>query len=262
MDTYFNFPRFLLVLKRDLFENAKTALFGMLTILSIFSFILAMISFQATNKDLYDGNATFYMTGFFIVGLFFSGMAFKDFRNKEKAMSYLMIPASSLEKLLSMLFLSTVGFIVSYTILFEAFNLLNILIIKSFPHNLSLSLFNPFIPEVWEAIMIFLPIQAVFLVGAATFRKVPLFYTALYFFIFLLIYGFAATILMKFYTGSLSISEFGDNSSIYFSSSNGDSGEKSVNDILSVQTFLFFFSYLLAPIFWVVAWFKINEKEV
>jgi len=261
MDIYFNFNRFFLVLKRDFIENGKTALFGILTILSIFSFILVMISFESNDKGLYDFNATFYMMEFFIIGIFFAGMAFKDFRNKEKTMSYLMLPASSFEKFLSMLMLTTIGFFVSYTLLFELFNLLNIVIIGSLPNALNLELFNPFIPELGKVILVLIPIQALFLIGAATFKKAPLFYTVLYFFVFLLIYGFVIGLVLKYYTGAMNIRSIGDNTQvIYFS---GEvQNQKEINSILSIQTFIFFLTYLLAPIFWLITWFKIKEKEV
>jgi len=262
MDAYLNLNRFFLVVKRDLIENGRSALFGMLTVISIFSFILLMTSFDTNQILLTELGNRLYIIEFWFIGVFFSGMAFRDFRNKERSMAYLMLPASSLEKFLSILFLTTIGFFISFTLLFGAFNLLNMGVISSFSEALSLELYNPFNRDVWASIMIFIPVQAIFLAGATTFKKVPLFYTVLYFFLFLLIYGFLATILMKFYTGSLTISEFGDNSSISFYSSDGYMGEKSIDKILSVQSFLFFISYLLAPIFWVVAWFKIKEKEV
>jgi hypothetical protein len=46
MDNYFNLHRFFLVIKRDLIENGRSALFGILTILSVFSFILIMTAFD------------------------------------------------------------------------------------------------------------------------------------------------------------------------------------------------------------------------
>lgn len=264
MNNQFNINRFLLVLKRDIFENFKTALFGILTILSILSFILLMTTF-ASESDSHLLNITwpkFYHIGFWVTGILISGMAFSDFRNKEKTMSYLMIPATSLEKFLSILLLVTVGFVLVYTSVFGVFNLLNSLIISSISDSLSLAFFNPFNSYVWITIAVFIPIQSVFLAGAATFQKIPIFYTALYFFIFMLIYGAIAFILIRYYTGGLSFTGIGDNDNIVFSSTNGLPSEMSIENISSIKAFKFFFTYLLAPIFWVVAWFKLKEKEV
>jgi len=262
MDTYFNFNRFLLVLQRDLFENIKSALFGILTVLSIFSFILLMTTFDTNQTILTEFGNRLYLIEFWFIGIFFSGMAFKEFRNKEKSMAYLMLPASSLEKFLSTLFLTTIGFFISYTLFFGIFNLLNMGIISSFSETLSLELYNPFNQNVWSSIMVFIPVQAIFLAGATTFKKVPLFYTVLYFFLFMLVYGFVASLLLKFYTGKVSIGSIGDNNGIIYYNSGDELSRSDINDILSIQTFMFFLSYLLAPIFWVIAWFKIKEKEV
>ncbi len=262
MDAHFNFQRFFLVLKRDLLENGRSALFGLLTVISIFSFILLMTTFDTNQIILNQFNKHMFFIAFYILAVFYSGMAFSDFRNKEKTMSYLMLPASSLEKFLSILLLSTIGFIISFIVVFGLFNILNMGIISSFSGDLSLDFYNPINRNLLTNIAIILPIQSVFLVGAVKFQRLPIFYTALYFFLFLLIYGFLSTIVLKFYTGSMSFDGLGDNNSFRFQYSDGSFGEKTIGQVLSVQSFIFFVKYLLAPIFWVVAWFKLKEKEV
>lgn len=248
------------MVKRDLLENYKTAFFGLLTTLSIFSFIIVMTTVNGNQFLLTSLSNKMYIIGFFIVGLFFSGMAFKDFRNKEKTMSYLMLPASSLEKLLSMLFLTNIAFLISYTILFGVFNLLNIALVNVFPGDLHIVFYNPFNLNVWKAYLIFLPIQAVFLAGAATFKKVPIFYTALYTFILGLIFIFVISFIARYlFDDFLKTFDVMPNASFQFHLNDGASVDFNSFPIDIVK---FFFNYLVAPVFWIIAWFKIKEKEV
>jgi len=263
MDPYFNINRFLLILKRDVFENYKTAIFGILTILSISTFIITMSAinnFQDNGVSLNDISATSYMVSFMIIALFFTGMAFKDFRNKEKTMHYLCIPASSLEKMLSMLLLSTIGLLILFTVLFAVFNLLNMAIIAALPGDYSLAMFNPFNKDFYSVIYSLLPLQAVLFAGASTFKRLPLFYTALYTFIAGLVYTFLILFLAKYVFGDvIQDLNFMDSELSYL---NLDTMENKTISILSFDFLKVLFSYLLAPIFWIVAWFKIKEKEV
>ena len=261
MDTHFNINRFFLVLKRDLLENGKTALFGMLSILGTFSIIVVLISLNSYDKGVSDYNATFYLIELFIIGIFFSGMAFKDLRNKERSMFYLTLPASTLEKFLSMLLLTTIGFLVSYTILFGIFNLINIAIISALPNALNLDLFNPFIvPEVWESIAVFIPLQAFFLAGSAHFKKTPVLYTSLSLFVLLLIFAFFGFLFIKYL-----LDGFTENTGINIADDSihlNLQGEFTNIKLTSLLVFNFFSKYLLAPILWTITWFKLKEKEV
>lgn len=263
MATYFNINRFLLILKRDVFENYKTAVFGILTALSITTFILTMAAlnnWESNGVSLNDISGTSYVASFMIIALFFTGMAFRDFRNKEKTMHYLCIPASSFEKMLSMLLLSTLGLLIIFTALFAAFNILNMAIIAALPGDFTLTLLNPFDKEIWSVLFTLLPLQAILFAGAATFKRMPIFYTALYTFVAGLIFTFLILFLAKYVFGDvIKDLNFMDSDLSYL---NLDTMESQKISILSFDILSVLFTYLIAPIFWIVAWFKIKEKEV
>lgn len=261
MNNYFNISRFILILRRDMYENYKTALGGLLTILSIFTVILLLVSLNSNQDMVEEFFNGLFIAGFFISGLFFSGMAFKDFRNKEKSMTYLMLPASQIEKFLSILTLSTIGFFISYLLIFSLFNVLNILIIGSLPFDLYLNMYNPFNKDIWAAIKIFLPIQAVFLAGAATFKKVPIFYTALFSFVTALIMFTILMLVMRYLATDFNISGFGNVDNVKITHE-AETVTAEFSEIIPLYLMKIFFLYLMTPIFWVVAWFKIKEKEV
>ena len=263
MDTYFNFYRFFLVLKRDIIENGKTALFGMLTIFSFSSLIIISSSSYGSPSALAEASMGMYGVTFLFSGYFLSGMAFKDFRNKERTMSFLTLPASSTEKFLSMLVLTTIGFYISFAILHMAFNLFNIAVIGSLPNPLQLDFINPFIMDknMQTYISFFIPIQAIFLAGSTAFKKVPFFYTSLIIFFVGILYAILLFTTIYYIFNDYSFVAGGGYSSISIDSAHVHY-QFEAEDIPAFYSLKLFLSYLIAPIFWVVAWFKIKEKEV
>ena len=116
----FSIKRILLLMQKTAYENVKFVLIGLVTVFGIFSIILFLNGLD--DGDAWGKMQAFYVAGFIISGFFISGMAFTNLRTKEKTMSYLTLPASTLEKFISELLLTTVGFIVIYTAIFYVFN--------------------------------------------------------------------------------------------------------------------------------------------
>ena len=95
----FNIKRLLLMLQKDIFENYKTTLIGLSSVIGLLFIFTIMISGESASQNF----SMIYRFTLFITGIFVSGMAFTAFRIKEKTMTYLTIPASTLEKFISML---------------------------------------------------------------------------------------------------------------------------------------------------------------
>jgi len=266
MENYFNITRFIALLKRDVFENARSVLLALFTILGIYTVILVLSAIISNNVTLAVVPNKVYYVLFFIAGIFISGMAFSDFRNKEKTMYYLMLPASSLEKFLSMLLLTTVGFAIIYTTLFAGFNLLNILILKSILGAVSVPFMDFAFADFINIFLVYLTVQSLFLLGATMFKKSPLFYTFLFSFVAAILYSFVQVMMAKYLFSDLIdvVSSSKGNyvvstpSSISFVTmyKGGDTST------ISLQVSHIFFAYLLPLSLWVAAWFKIKEKEV
>ncbi|MEA3451632.1 MAG: hypothetical protein U9Q83_06975, partial [Bacteroidota bacterium] len=176
--------RFYLVIKRDVFVNLKTTIIAFGVLYAIFfipylnAFIQKIVFNTVKTINPSELGENFY-TGFLIIGiLLFAGSAFKDFRTKLKTQNYLLIPASTTEKFLSVLLISTIGFTAIYYLSFAVFNLLLILLGKIF--SISITFFNVFAePAIFEKIGVFLVFQSMFLAGAATFKKTPFLKTPL-----------------------------------------------------------------------------------
>ena len=250
----FSIKRILLLMQKTAYENAKLVLIGLVTVFSFFSVFLFLNGLD--DGDAWEKMQVFYVVGFIISGIFISGMAFTNLRTKEKTMSYLTLPASTLEKFISELLLTTVGFIVIYTAIFYVFNFVVYLIGSSF--NLHANIINLFDMEVLEGFMYYVILQSIFLAGAATFRKVPLFFTIFTVFvagIVIMIFVMIISLGFKEYIESSDIVNFQFNGSDY-------DIEADMKNHFLVRYPKFMFYYLTAPIFWLVTYFKLKEKEV
>lgn len=126
---------------------------------------------QTIGLDIYT---YFYPIWFAIVlavmGLLFSGQAFPELHDKTRNESYLLIPASSLEKTLARLFISTVG-LVAYLFVFMFLVSVISEILKVLILDQRNPFFNPFTSPIWEVIFLYLFFQSIFFLGAAWFRK-------------------------------------------------------------------------------------------
>ncbi len=98
----FSLPRFIQLAKQSLTHNKKLIL---LTSVG-FCFVLFVLFFiiQLTNDFRQGTDPEIFLPVFMVIfiggGLLFTGNAFSGFRNKERTISYLMLPASALEKYL------------------------------------------------------------------------------------------------------------------------------------------------------------------
>lgn len=247
----FSFKRILLLMQKTLYENAKSVLIGLITVFGLFSFILFMSALK--DADAWSKLQTFYITGLFIAGFFISGMAFANFRNKEKTMSWLTLPASTSEKLISEWLLTTIVYIIAYSAIFYVFNLILILIGNVF--NFEVSFINIFTKETLTLFLHYIIIQSILLAGAATFKKVPLFFTISSLFIAVIIISFFLTLIAMVINGQFEAFNFNVNKI------QGNNFSYNLENHWLIQIPKIMYYYFTAPIFWIYTYFKLKEKE-
>lgn len=249
----FSIKRLSLMLQKDVFDNFTYVLAGYGSVIGLFLFIFLGFLVQGIPIENY---AKFYTFGLTVVGVLIAGLAFNDFRVKEKSMNYLTLPASLLEKFLSMLILTTIGVAASFTVVFYIFNglayLIGLLMFDIEPNFL-----NILDKEILSHILWVFSVQSIFLVGAVTFKKAPLFLTLLAIFIV----GFVLLI----YSGILSFTLYkemifgaaqGGTYNVMVGGDEIETGKTTIDIIGNVL------KYCMAPFFWVVAYLKMKEKEV
>jgi hypothetical protein len=119
MNQIFSFSRWQLLVQKHWAENYSRYLLSLLAIggllIAWFSFILLV--------DTTDPLGIFFQYTAYFVGLYFTGclyasMIFSELSSKAAGISYLSLPASSLEKLLCAIFFGVILFFIAYTLLF------------------------------------------------------------------------------------------------------------------------------------------------
>jgi hypothetical protein len=250
----FSIKRIVLLMQKSLYENAKYVLTGLTTVFGIFTVVLFFSALD--DGEAWKNMQNFYVIGFIISGLIVSGMAFTNLRTKEKSMSYLSLPASLLEKLISELLLTTIGFIIMYTIIFYVFNI--IVYIIGAPFNLHANILNIFTSEVFEGYLIYIILQSVLLAGAATFRKAPLFLTLFSLFVAGMALVIIIVIIALSFKGYIEHTGL-ENINIDKNDFKLIGGNPENHWLIQIPKYMFY--YVTAPLFWVVAYFKLKEKE-
>ncbi len=247
----FSFKRTALLMKKSIYERKSNVLKGFAILFGIFSMIYTISQFKHANPS--EVLFTLYYIGLFVMGILVAGLAFPNFRTKEKTISYLALPASHFEKFIAEFLVSTIGFIVIYTITFYLFNIL--VILGSKYYGIDASIINVIVASAdsvkintSEFLFSCLLIQAVFFLGATTFKKVPPVTTAFVWFIVnLLIIAYAVFLAW-----------------LFLSETNGVNADK--NELLLNSNWFqigkFMLYYLLVPALWVIAFLKVKEKEV
>ncbi len=263
-NSIFSFKRFKNLFVRDFYISLKpmTAIVGTIFLILLLVFIFLLITqnrYFILNELQGFCNITYYIA--FIVGsLFVNATAFRDFRGKERKMSFLMLPSSTLEKVLSQYLLVTVVFTVLVTLAYAVFSVLYVSIIKVFTEY-SLDFHNPFNEINWIAfIRLYFPVQLLLLAGAVTFKKVPLFYTGLVSFLFSLllavIFVGLGYLLFSGHSSTGVNLELHSPLPIRFDEVNANSFYR-----WTLKSVYYFLQYGLGILLAFYVWFKVKEKQ-
>ena len=250
----FSLKRIFYLIQNEIYTNFKFVLIGYSALFGIYAFLLILSALKSPSS--WDYFADYYTVGLFIAGFFVSGMAFTSFRTKEKTITYLSLPASLLEKLISMLIVTTLGFLVSYTVLFYAFQLF-MLGIGSIAFDLQPEFINIFNEDILSKILLYLIIQPIFLVGAATFRKIPVFYTFLILFASGMLLTILAISLAAYIKETMDITLI-NNTQITHNGYTWDLQQD--HYLFTIAKYLFYWA--TAPVFWIITYLKLKEKQV
>jgi len=260
-NTLFEYQRFIwlirnmLVLKKSPLMTVTGAICGIVVMLSFLDiFTEREITFH---QDL-------YLFILFISGFIVSSKIFKVLHHRENGTAYLLIPASNFEKFTSRLFLSTVLFVI-YTII--AYYLLSMITetLNKMIFGTSHALFNPFSTKIIEGVGIYLVLQSLFLLGGVYFKRHPFSKTILFLFLFficlLVILVLSVKLLFwSYFDGFLPRFEMLNHlSEVLFSERYGQL-HRAMH--LTLKGFQFIFWFILAPLCWTIAYFRLRETEV
>ncbi len=256
----FSINRFALLMQKNLYENSK----NFLKILAIFFGILFVMVISNRHQD-YRALMMLpkmYQVGFVVLATLVAGTAFSNLRTKERSMSYLSLPATTLEKLLAELFVSTVVFFAIYVFSFYIFNFLMILFGQAVSVSFEVGFVDIFDQTTMSIYHYTLIGQSILLAGAATFMRRPMISTGFTLFVVVVIY---------LLYGLAFFHLFMDNDFHHVNLS--PKGAYVITNNFTVKTDLpyttnivnmakYLFDYALAPLMWIVAYLKLKEKQV
>lgn len=258
--------RLYLLLRRDLAHGYRAVLIAMAAVggvLIVFSF-LSMLG--RPGQDFYT---PFYVGLLFLGGFLFSSSAFKEMHQQGSGPFYLTLPGTSVEKLVSKLFVTSVGYAAAVLVFMTGASALSELINRAV-FGAGHAWFDPFSLTNLKSAAVYLVCQSVFLLGSVWFRKVVFLKILLaesIVVVGLMIIG-AVTFRLAFwglFTGGHLRPEVIQIFSQGFGNVtvNGQAAEalnRGSQVFLTIVRVLFWAA--LAPVCWVAAYFRLQETEV
>ncbi|MBN1413068.1 MAG: hypothetical protein JW969_19670 [Spirochaetales bacterium] len=261
LTTFFSIKRFWLLLRKDFYTQSRSCLIGLGAIFSIL-FIVNISSILTSSQ--WNFNLVFYPLTLFIGGFIVTSMSFTELAAERSRIPYLTLPASILEKFVSKLAVTSIGYTIVSLLLYFVFS------VVAFAFNSLVfwqahPIFNPLDPVILRTISIYLVTQSIFLFGAVFFRGNAFIKTVLSLFALAIVYtGFT------WLAGIVTYYSLSMNTSVVFPAAfmNGGPGSypffqglRAFGEIvLSVIKVLFW--AVMAPLFWVISFFRLKETEV
>jgi hypothetical protein len=260
-NNHFSFKRLFLLYSKVFIENRKRLpiyigglCIGLALIIGLFIYLITL-RFNDFYKWDNKAQDTIFLFLFLILGMFYTSNAFASFRNKEKSLSYLTLPASTIEKFTFEFINKIVLFILVFPVLlWVTLNLVGLGLHKIYPefenYRFELtSFFSNF--KKWSHFTL-LSIAMFFLtipfLGATFFKKRVLLKTLFFTAVILSSLGlYGYLVFLGFDVGEYTPT---DNNIIL------------TNEEQIAMRFLFFASIISHLVLYIVGYFKLKEKEV
>ncbi|SFD19756.1 hypothetical protein SAMN05518672_101997 [Chitinophaga sp. CF118] len=270
--------RFGAYLKKHLVDNYRFYLMSIVVVTGLLLLLLIFVGITDTHFSHYGDLVPFYLIGLYVSGLIFTSMSFNELGNKPHGIDYLLLPASHLEKFLTTLLITTIGFLLVYHLaFFLAAKVLDTIIGIRTGAHMENDLTRHFNSDEWKwSYIVWFIAQSVFFLGAIYFHKYSLIKTAFFFIVFVLalylIHAVFAQIFFHKYMDDwrTHIPFVGVNIELeqqkhYTVMVSGNIYHNHVMLMLPEKVrdvLLFMVKYMVAPILWTVAYFRLRDKEI
>jgi hypothetical protein len=272
MNQFFSFKRFNLLVLKHWADNKKRyslsilAFTGLLIAWFVFNMLIDVE--EPMSKEVQY--STFFLS-LFAIGTFYASQYFRDLGSRAKGINFLLVPASSFEKLLCSLLYTVVLFFAVFTAIFYLIDSLAVTLSNSLHatdgaakvhvinvFKVVLLRFNAH--STINFLLFFFSVQSAFLLGSIYFEK--------YSFIKTIICGFAGGFLLFclmyfFYEQLLPNGDYPNGFLTYYRVH-----VDGVNDhLIEVprwmgEVFRIVLMYVIAPFLWIVTYYRLKEKQV
>lgn len=185
-------PKRLLLLVRSYICINRTLIVVLAAVFLALTILNAVVdAISANEPDLY--NRIFFLL-LYVSGFFITMRIGKELHDSRKGPAWLLLPASSMEKFLTLLLLPTLILICGASLYMA---IISIAVNQAIGLFISTShdIFNPFYTDFWTGLNFYIVLQALFLLGVIYFKKHGMSFTFLSLFIYTVILGIFISIL-------------------------------------------------------------------
>lgn len=254
----FSLPRFAKVLQNDLRRFARPILLGTAAVIAFL-----LINYVA-NVDIHqapDESINFHPNMFgillFIGGLVLTSFAFFELGRKEEGISFLLLPASHLEKWLSRWLITGFGFAAYFSLAYSVLSLAGDGITMALTGNQVQSL-NIFADPAVLLLKVYLVVHSVFLAGAVIFGRLSVVKTPAALIVIGLAFVLVTIVLFKVvFLGTIPLADFEPPRGYQITTSYQVFTEETLWPLAQ-----WLFWWIVPPFFWLTSFLRLNEKEV
>ncbi|SHM22202.1 hypothetical protein [Chitinophaga sp. CF418] len=269
----FSAGRFGLYMRKHLVDNYR--IYGMsVIVLTVLLLIMLLLNLSDNFRvqPAISRLIPLYIIGMFLTGLIFTSLSFSELANKPQGIDYLLFPASQLEKYLSTLVVTTIGFLLLYHIAFYlAYLGIDAIVARYTGQHMENDLRDAFSNgQLLYFYYIWFFAQAVMLLGAINFQKYSFIKTVFLFMIFILSLYFLNTLFSYIFFGNRMVRW---NAHFPFVGINVMLGEHPSEYVPRTDKFLmlpasmrdgllFFGKYLVTPMLWTLGYMRLRDREM
>lgn len=263
MNQFFSFKRFSLLVLKHWAENKRRYGLSVLALAGLLAgwFVLMMLG-EGGNPMNEGIQRAAYFFMLFAAGAFYASQYFRDLGSKARGGNFLLVPASSFEKLLCAVLFGVLLFFVVFTAVFYLVDVVMVSIANTYWGDAGKApVTNIFQANVLESndgwgirlLLLYLPLQSAFLLGSVYFERYSFIKTIISgFVVFFIVFGLVYLLYSQF--------DPWDNVSAS-AGANADEYPVPVPAWIA-KTYRFVVMYAFAPFFWIVAYYRLKEKQV
>jgi hypothetical protein len=274
MNQTFSFQRWSLLVGKHWAENRKKYLLAIAAFMSLIFVWYVFTMLVDDYNPLAEGlQYVTYFFSLFIVGPFYASQFFKQLSSRSKGIDYLMVPASTLEKLLCAVLYGIFLFFIVFTVAFYVVDIITVGLANLFHPWYSgevnaqgivrkahvINVFKGNGSPVFYFFMMFSALQSAFLLGSVYFAQYSYIKTAISVTLACLVIALVGFYFTSFFMPMGGFHDIGN-----YQVFSNDWKERKLIElphwIGKVLEFILYYGF--PPIFWVTTYFRLKEKEV
>ncbi len=247
----FSIPRIALLVRRQVIMSGNT----LIVAAGVAAFLIIVLILTGYNSPIPINARLFYGITLPIVilgGFIFSSLIFNELQSREKALFFLSLPATSLEKLAAAWLISSPIFVVLIYGLLMVVNLLSGILLSLLPGKEFLFV-DPFYSPLLKSLGSYMVLQTIFLLGAVYFKKNNFFKTILSLFLIALV--------ISMWTSLMAYLLFGKTRIVINNLNFPEPWHHFAENSLPYITKTIYWG-IIGPFFLFISWLRVKEREV